>query len=108
MKQKLLQRAKATSDIKKGMQKQLTQLLKDDVHVKDVTANVLDEVKKNEIPPHEAVVMVSSMQIFLGSKVEPFTVNWKGDVLVWTNLKRVSRITFHNLNKGQNVWKSMI
>jgi hypothetical protein len=52
------QRAKATSDIKKTLQKQLTEMLAEDAPIRDVVTSVEEEVKKIGIPEHEAVALV--------------------------------------------------
>lgn len=54
-----LQRVKATAEVKKELQRQLAEWIKDDKTVKEILIQTQDYMKKNNISEHEVVIMVS-------------------------------------------------
>ena len=58
---KFLQRVKATAEVKKELQRQLAEWIKDDETVKEILIQTQDYMKKNGISEHEVVVMVSCL-----------------------------------------------
>ena len=54
-----LQRVKASAEVKKELQRQLAEWIKEDETVKEMLIMTQDYIKKNSITEQEAVVMVS-------------------------------------------------
>ena len=59
----LLQRAKASLEVKKELRVSMEEMIRNEEPVKEIISTVKDSMKKNAIPEHEVVVMVSSLTV---------------------------------------------
>ena len=59
------QRIKATAEVKKELQRQLGEWIKEEETVKEIVMMTQDNMKKNSIPEHEVVVMVSTQCVII-------------------------------------------
>ena len=60
-----LQRAKMNSEMKKGLQKQLKEMVHDDEPIKDIIIMVKEHMTRLNMAEHEVVVMVSHRSLLL-------------------------------------------